>query len=228
LPLILNIETSSAICSVCLSRDGEVISLKEDNSGTNHASRLTIFIQELLDQNNLSIQELDAIAVSAGPGSYTGLRIGVATAKGICFSITKPLIAVDSLHALAEGMIAAHPNNGFLYCPTIDARRDEIYYSLIDLKSSILIPSNNVILAPTIPFDIPGDKSILVGGTGAAKTIAQWNNSSLVYDETTLGSSKNMIAISNKKFYDSQFENVASFEPAYIKPAFINPARRGS
>lgn len=104
MPLILNIETSSPICSVCLSRDGTVIDCREDRTGNSHAKILTVFIDELFKSNNLSLSELDAVAVSAGPGSYTGLRIGTSVAKGLCYALNKPLISVPTLLALAVGI----------------------------------------------------------------------------------------------------------------------------
>jgi len=198
-----------------------VIAVKEDHSGTNHASMLTVFIRRLCDENHLSVADLDAVAVSAGPGSYTGLRIGVATSKGICFSIGKPLLAIDSLQAFAEGMRLRNDSDGLLYCSTIDARRNEIYYSLIESKDNVLIPSNNIELSSTIPFIIPENRKILIGGNGALKSMSFWNHSSIKIDSTTIHSSKWMARLAEIKFLSSQFEDINAFEPSYIKPVFF-------
>ena len=198
-----------------------MVAIREDESGTNHSSMLAVFISEILHEANVRTQELDAVAVSAGPGSYTGLRIGVATAKGICFAASRPLIAVDSLSALAVGMMENFPQDGILYCPTVDARRDEIYFSLLDSKFSVLLPSTNIILSSTIPFIIPEQKKILLGGTGSIKAFDKWKNSLILVDQATKHSSKYLIHLAEKNFHNSNFESVSDFEPLYIKPVFI-------
>jgi tRNA threonylcarbamoyladenosine biosynthesis protein TsaB len=198
-----------------------VIALKEDNPGTNHASFLTVFIRQLLDNTHLSFAQLDAVAVSAGPGSYTGLRIGLATAKGICFSISKPLIAIDSLRALAEGMIVNNREESLLYCPTIDARRNEIYYSLIGVESNVLVPSVNIEISSNIPFEIPEIRKILLGGSGVTKIVSHWNQSSFKVDNETTHSAEWMAQLAELRFLATQFEDLSTFEPLYIKPVFI-------
>ena len=104
--MILCLETSTAVCSVALVRNGKLISLRESLNGQNHAEKITLFIDEVMKEADISYQELDAIAVSKGPGSYTGLRIGVSTAKGLCYAMEKPLIAIDTLSAMANGFIS--------------------------------------------------------------------------------------------------------------------------
>ncbi|MFI5135188.1 MAG: tRNA (adenosine(37)-N6)-threonylcarbamoyltransferase complex dimerization subunit type 1 TsaB [Chitinophagales bacterium] len=226
--LILSIETSSPVCSVCLSRNGKMIGLREDHSGLNHASLLTVFIQELFSEANLNIKQLDAVTVSAGPGSYTGLRIGVATAKGICYSISKPLIAVDSLQILAKSMQANFNDERLWYCPVIDARRNEIYFSLLDSKDVVLIPSRNMEVSALTPFEIAPNVKIIIGGSGANKCLKLWDSSNLILDSAAIFSAQHMMAISEEKFMNSQFENVARFEPSYIKPVFISTVKRSS
>jgi tRNA threonylcarbamoyladenosine biosynthesis protein TsaB len=228
LAFILNIETSSPVCSVCLSIDGEVVAEREDKSGTNHASLLAVFIRDLFAKNNLNIHQLDAVAVSSGPGSYTGLRIGVATAKGICFSLSKTLIAIDSLHALASGMIERNSVKGFLYCPTIDARRNEIYYSIVDGDSNVIVPSINIELSSVLPFSFLIDKQILIGGSGAVKCLQYWNSSLLTLGSVTNHSSRWMVPLSEKKFATNIFEDARDFEPSYIKPVFFNTQKKSS
>ena len=133
---ILCIETSTEVCSVALSTDGKVAAAREDKSGKNHAQLLTCFVDEVMKSMNIPFNQLDAIAVSGGPGSYTGLRIGVSTAKGLCFASGLPLIAIPSLEAMAHHVIcnpdiySITEKESLLYCPMIDARRMEVYTAI--------------------------------------------------------------------------------------------------
>ena len=132
--LILNLETATTVCSVSLGKDGKLLALKEQNGDYSHAENLTLFIEDVLKQANVKFSELDAIAVSKGPGSYTGLRIGVSTAKGLCYSLNIPLIAIDTLKSLAVGIKNSDLKirNSDLLCPMLDARRMEVYCALFD------------------------------------------------------------------------------------------------
>ena len=133
--LILNLDTSTRICSVALARDGELIGWKESNEDRSHASLLSLFIKQILEESSIDISDLEAVAVSKGPGSYTGLRIGVSTAKGLAYAAGIPLISVDTLTALAHGVMLGHhldnkeytTDETFYLCPMIDARRMEVY-----------------------------------------------------------------------------------------------------
>lgn len=196
--------------------------MKEDASGTNHASLLAVFIRDLFKEHEVQPGRLDAVAVSAGPGSYTGLRIGVATAKGMCFALSKPLIAVDSLQALAVGMISNESRSCELFCPTVDARRNEIYYSLVDRNAAVTSPSTNLELTADLPFALPENAHCLVGGSGQKKAMLQWNQPGLMADEQTFHSSRWMISLSEQKYLSSRFEDTATFEPAYIKPVYFS------
>ena len=120
--LILNIDTSTTVCSVALAQDGKIIGIKESNEGLNHSVLLGVYIDDILNSHHIHAAQLDAIAVSMGPGSYTGLRIGVSTAKGLCFGANKPLLAVPTLQALARS-VADQLQENALYCPMLDARR---------------------------------------------------------------------------------------------------------
>src|SRR3989304_2508407 len=127
--LILNLETATTVCSVALGRNGELAAYKEVNKDYSHSENLTVFIQAVLKEAKLDISDLDAVAVSKGPGSYTGLRIGVSAAKGLCFALDKPLIAINTLQAMAysEKFAIQHSPLTTLFCPMIDARRMEVY-----------------------------------------------------------------------------------------------------
>ena len=120
--LILNIDTSTTVCSVALAQDGKIIGIKESNEGLNHSVLLGVYIDDILNNHHIHAAQLDAVAVSMGPGSYTGLRIGVSTAKGLCFGANKPLLAVPTLQALARS-VADQLQENALYCPMLDARR---------------------------------------------------------------------------------------------------------
>ena len=134
--LILNIDTATEVCSVALARDGRLVAVKENGEGLNHSTLLGVYVDEVLREARLSAADLDAVAVSMGPGSYTGLRIGVSLAKGLCFGAGKPLIAVGTLNALAH---AAIERTGLeaLYCPMIDARRMEVYTAVFDRQERL-------------------------------------------------------------------------------------------
>ena len=132
---ILNIETATTVCSVSLAKDGELLALKEINGDYSHAENLTLFIEDVCKQTNLKLSDVDAIAVSKGPGSYTGLRIGVSTAKGLCYSLEKPLISINTLQHVALSVLTSniqHPTS--LLCAMLDARRMEVYCAIYDLQ----------------------------------------------------------------------------------------------
>src|ERR1035437_7733479 len=125
--LILNLETATTICSVAIAKDGCLLALKEQNGDYSHAENLTLFIEDVLHHANVKLSDIDAVAVSKGPGSYTGLRIGVSTAKGLCYSLNKPLIAINTLQHLALSISIRDVRSDAFFCPMLDARRMEVY-----------------------------------------------------------------------------------------------------
>src|SRR6187401_260662 len=129
--LILNIDTAVDVASICLAKDGKVLSIAKNESQKDHASWLHVAIKEVFEENNLELRSVDAIAVTGGPGSYTGLRIGVATAKGICYALNKPLISVNTLESFAAGIRKKNPDFDY-YVPMLDARRMEVYCAIYD------------------------------------------------------------------------------------------------
>ena len=137
---ILQIETATQTCSVALAVDGKTIALKEETAKNIHAGSLTLFIVAAMEQAGLRYQDLDAIAVSKGPGSYTGLRIGISTVKGLCFALDKPLIAIDTLKMMANGFLLKNPGYRGLICPMIDARRMEVFTALYNEKLEVVDP----------------------------------------------------------------------------------------
>ena len=142
---ILCIETSTTVCSVCIIADEKIISFREVNNGFSHAENLHGFIEEVLKESNLSFSQLSAVAVSKGPGSYTGLRIGVSAAKGLCYALNIPLISIDTLQSMAWGA-AQTKNDTVLFCPMLDARRMEVYCAVYTKNLETVLPVNALVL----------------------------------------------------------------------------------
>jgi len=220
MPKILHIETATQICSVALSENEKIIASKSSDEKNAHSRILTVFIEEILESNNFKPQDLDAIAVSMGPGSYTGLRIGVSTAKGLCYSLDKPLIAVSTLQAMAWGMVKI--NDGklpkALFCPMIDARRMEVYAAIFN-QSNIQVRK---ILAEIIDessfAELLQDNEVFFAGDGAEKCKQLLSgNPNARFIDGFVPSANYMAAIASGKFHKQEFEDVAYFEPFYLK-----------
>ena len=167
--LILNIDTATSVCSVALAKDGEVVGCLENNEGLNHSVLLGVYIDRLLQEHHLDAQQLDAVAVSMGPGSYTGLRIGVSTAKGLCFGSGKPLIAVPTLQALANA-VARECREDALYCPMLDARRMEVYTAVFDRDNRTVLDTRAEIITPDSFSDLLAMRKVCFFGNGSDKT----------------------------------------------------------
>ncbi len=146
--IILNIDTATTIGSVTLAKDGVVLQTLKNEKERDHAAVLTLFIQEILKTQQILPTQLDAIAVSAGPGSYTGLRVGVATAKGLCYTWNKPLLGISTLHMMAQGLLAQQQDAAAMYCPMLDARRQEVYTAVYDAALGTLMAPQALILTP--------------------------------------------------------------------------------
>jgi tRNA threonylcarbamoyladenosine biosynthesis protein TsaB len=234
---ILNIESATNICSIAVSDDGVLLSCVEENTG-NHASRITLMIEEALNQANIFVKDLSAVAISNGPGSYTSLRIGVSTAKGICYALDIPLIAVDTLTTLAYATFQEVQDEEALYCPMIDARRMEVYRVLFgnfikntyphQVSSFNIIESlNNVIIDENI-FEnyLNQGKRIVLTGNGAEKCKAVINNVNISYVDK-LCSAQYLIPFSTEYFFKKQFVDVAYHTPQYLKsPNITTPKKR--
>jgi tRNA threonylcarbamoyladenosine biosynthesis protein TsaB len=220
--LILLIETATAVCSVALSRDGEVIAVKEINQRNVHAEVITVYIRSLFETTGETYHQLDAVAVSSGPGSYTGLRIGVSTAKGICFALGIPLIAVDTLKAMANGFAAINnfqsATNNVLLFPMLDARRMEVYTAGFDLAGNCVMPTAAEIIDENSFKDYSGSHQLVFFGDGAAKCIEilRENHNAAFYPDF-INSARYLHQIASEKYQQSAFEDVAYFEPFYLK-----------
>ncbi|WP_251623427.1 tRNA (adenosine(37)-N6)-threonylcarbamoyltransferase complex dimerization subunit type 1 TsaB [Odoribacter lunatus] len=214
--LILNIDTSTSVCSVALSQDGQLVALKENNEGLNHSLLLGTYTDEILKENHLTANSLDAVAVSMGPGSYTGLRIGVSLAKGLCYGASKPLIAVNTLQALAES-VSKRIGEDALYCPMIDARRMEVYTAFYDKGNQTVVDTKAEIIDDNSFQEILQNHIVYFFGNGSAKVQPVLTSPHARYLEGIETSAANMVSIAEGKFKLKQFEDVAYFEPFYLK-----------
>lgn len=218
---ILNIDTSTSICSVSLSEGNRVLDVKEDYEGRNHAKLLTPFIEEILKENNLSPNELSAVSVSKGPGSYTGLRIGVSVAKGIAYALSIPLISVDTLLIMASGYLEENKSlskkENVVLCPMIDARRMEVYSALFDSGLSALREVKAEIIDENSYRLIMEENQFHIFGDGASKCAELLQSENLIISQDFKISSRYMAGLSAEKFEKQKFEDVAYFEPFYLK-----------
>ncbi|WP_199140933.1 tRNA (adenosine(37)-N6)-threonylcarbamoyltransferase complex dimerization subunit type 1 TsaB [Pedobacter sp. ASV12] len=224
---ILQIETATPVCSVALSVNGTTVALKEQAGQHVHAANLTLFIDEVLQMAKLSYAQLDAIAVSKGPGSYTGLRIGVSTAKGLCFALDKPLIAIGTLQMMANGFLQNHPNYGGLICPMIDARRMEVFTAVYDNKLQSLEAVNAKIIDEK-SFVLELDNHFVTFiGDGAAKCAPVLEHPNAHFSDANFNSATYMSRLAYEAFNREAFENVAYFEPFYLKDfVFTTPKNK--
>ncbi|WMI69418.1 tRNA (adenosine(37)-N6)-threonylcarbamoyltransferase complex dimerization subunit type 1 TsaB [Mangrovimonas sp. YM274] len=212
--LILSIETTTTNCSVAISEEGKTIVLKEDNgNGYSHAESLHVFIDEVIKSANIQGAELDAIAISKGPGSYTGLRIGVSAAKGLCFSLDKPLISVSTLEALACQV------NAFdgVIVPMLDARRLEVYSAIFDNNYKAIREVQAEVLDADSYAKYLENGSVHFVGNGVEKTKGLISHPNAIFVEGKLPSAKEMGALAYDKFKKNDIEDVAYFEPFYLK-----------
>lgn len=216
--IILHIETSTNVCSVAISDDSNLIFSVSNSEGMNHAAMLSIFIENALNQLKNLNKKLDAVAVSSGPGSYTGLRIGVSTAKGLCYGLDIPLIAISTLEIITIAAIAKiEDTEDFLICPMIDARRMEVYAAFYNSKIEMIREIAADIIDENSYSDILEKQKVYFLGNGAekCKDILQHPNVNFIENINPLAA--NMISIAEKAYIDRNFVDVAYFEPFYLK-----------
>lgn len=219
--LILIIETATPVCSVCLANGTEVLALRETSESNSHARVVAVFIDQLLKETGVGKHQLDAVAVSKGPGSYTGLRIGVSTAKGLCYGLEKPLIGVGTLESMVFGMKQQPLSNvsglPVIYIPMIDARRMEVYTALFDenlvrLKET----SADIITAESFSSLLPAHH-LVIAGDGAEKCREVLGQPNVTFLKDFTVSAIHMVLPAIRQFEAGAFENVAYFEPFYLK-----------
>ena len=212
---ILNIESSTTNCSISLANNGKLISIREFNEKNySHSTKLHSFIEEVLKNSNISVNKLSAIAVSSGPGSYTGLRIGVSTAKGLCYGLDIPLISISTLKAMSFGM--ALEIKADLYCPMIDARRMEVYSAFFDINNTEVRKIQADIIDEN-SYKKELEKKVVFFGDGSEKLIEKIKDKNAIFVSDIHPSAKNMGLLSYQKFAKSLFEDLAYFEPFYLK-----------
>lgn len=227
--LILNIESTTTMCSIALGENGELRAFEEYNEGFSHAEKLAPFIHEVLAKQDLSPVELDAIAVSKGPGSYTGLRIGVSIAKGLSYALNKPLIAIPTLKHMCfnQFVMAEQKRLGeVLLCPMLDARRMEVYCAIYDSEINQVQEIQAKVLDPSSFIEVLQDHRVIFFGTGVDKFQEICSSSNTYFVKDVWPSAVNMLPIAEKKFLDGKFEDVAYFEPFYLKDFIATKPKR--
>jgi tRNA threonylcarbamoyladenosine biosynthesis protein TsaB len=220
---ILNIETATKNCSVSIAKNGEVVVVKELNDlNYSHAEKLHPFIEEVLKEAKIEIQTLAAVAVSKGPGSYTGLRIGVSAAKGICFSIDTPLISIDTLTSLATSITVVE---GVLV-PMLDARRMEVYSAIFSSDYQQTRKIEAQIIDENSFSEVLEKGKVTFLGDGAAKCSEVITHKNAFFVDDKFPSAKEMATLSFEKFKKNEFEDVAYFEPFYLKDFIVVPQKK--
>lgn len=221
---ILNLETATTNCSVSIARDGELLAIQEqDTPNYSHSEQLHMFIQEVVQKASLTLNDIDAVAVSKGPGSYTGLRIGVSAAKGLCFSLDLPLISIPTLEALAHQAASEEVD---VIVPVLDARRMEVYSAIFDRNMQQLRETRAEIIDVHSFAEYAEKGSVLLIGSGAQKCMDMLVNTNFKFDVKAVPSAKEMAKLSHIKFGNNELEDVAYFEPYYLKD-FILQTKKG-
>ena len=239
--MILCLETSTAVCSVALVENGNVVALRESLDGQNHAEKITLFIDEVMKEACIAYKDLDAVATSMGPGSYTGLRIGVSTAKGLCYAMEKPLIAIDTLAAMAHGFNDAETQRGkvtelmvgvnsqsqsqgqsqqptAILCPMIDARRMEVYTAFFNEKLERTSETEALVIDENSFMELKQNNHLYLFGDGADKLAALFqNDENITVVEKFHCSAAYMSKLADEAFTNKQFVDTAYFEPFYLK-----------
>ncbi len=218
---ILNIETSTEICSVAIGQNGKIMDFLESHEAKDHARVLTLLIDNILKKNHIEREDLAAVAVSKGPGSYTGLRIGVSTAKGLAYGLKIPLLAVSTLRAMAERILdvrstVSYPENTWL-CPMIDARRMEVFLAFFDLHGEQMTNIRAEVIGEHSFSDLFRERKILFFGTGSEKCKKVLTEDHALFLDGVYPRADYMVSLSYGFFRHQKFEDIAYFVPFYLK-----------
>ncbi len=215
---ILNIDTSTSICSVSLSENGKLIELQELIKENSHSELLTVFIQLIKDKLPDKFEQLNAVAINSGPGSYTGLRIANATAKALAFALDLKLISINSLLSLANGILETKKATGnFLICSSLDARRMDIYTAIYNDKLEIIKETEIKTITKELFADLLKENKIYFVGNANDKIKKEIISENAIFIDDIFNSSKHMIRLTNDKFNNNEFEDIAYFEPSYFQ-----------
>lgn len=220
--LLLHLETSTTMCSVALSEDENLLCSRALNQGYTHAENLHVFIQDVLKEAGREGKELSAVSVSKGPGSYTGLRIGVSAAKGLAFALNIPLISLETLQIITASLKRELFPEGSLFCPMLDARRMEVYTALFNAEAERQSPIEALILDEASLEKFKAYKSLVFFGDGMPKCkslLSQLPAARFV--DNLVPHAENMVYLARQKFENKEFEDVAYFEPYYLKEFMI-------
>jgi tRNA threonylcarbamoyladenosine biosynthesis protein TsaB len=210
---LLHIETATKVCSVAISLNGKEVSLKElDSEQYIHGECLNLFIQEVLREAQINIKDLSAVSISSGPGSYTGLRIGVSSVKGLCYGLKIPLISISTLEAIYFLAMKKHQNKAI--CAMLDARRMEVYCQIWNAEGSVVKVLSSDILNENSYQDF---EPFVCIGDGSTKMKEEWMSRSIQFDTTILPSAKGQITLAYERFLKNDFVDIADFVPNYLK-----------
>jgi len=224
--IILHIETSTNICSIAVSENGQCLFSKSDSEGMNHAALLSVFIAEAMEFLKSTSKKPDAVAVSSGPGSYTGLRIGVSTAKGLCYGLDIPLIAVSTLEVLtANALQITETTANSLFCPMIDARRMEVYAAIYNQEGIIQREISADIIDENSYSEILERHIVYFFGNGAEKCKATLTHVNARFIDGMYPLAENMIVLAEKAYNEKKFVDVAYFEPFYLKEFYTTATK---
>lgn len=218
--VILSLETSSKICSVAIHKDGNVLACSEVHINQSHASKLAPLISNVVSISGIAMSELTAVAISSGPGSYTGLRIGTSTAKGLCYSLSIPLITINTLELLAFQM-SNRIEQGALLCPMIDARRMEVYCMVVDKQLNEISPVEAKVITEDAFAEILDKRKIIFFGDGAMKCNTTITHSNAIFIDGVHPDVSDLGKIAFEKFTRNQKEDLVNFEPLYLKEFLI-------
>lgn len=226
---LLNIETATDICSVCVSKNKRVLALEESKEPFSHTAQLTILIQKALQKAALSLQDMDAVALSSGPGSYTALRVGTSVAKGICYALNKPLIAVDTLKSLALASQSTIKNTTAIYCPMLDARRMEVYTALYDYDLQLVKETHALVVEEGVFSHYRASRTTMIFvGNGAKKCMPILDTNTAERHFLNLPCSASFLVPLAVQAYEAKdFVDIAYYEPNYLKaPNITTPKKR--
>ena len=224
--LLLNIDTATEVASVCVSLNGSSVAFKENKHQKEHASFVHAAVKSILEEAGIQLKDVDAFAVTSGPGSYTGLRVGMATAKGFCYAFSKPLIAINTLEVMAKAAldINAGLDETTLLCPMIDARRMEVFTAIFDYNLKTLLPPQPLILEENTFNSLITEEKIIFFGSGSAKFKLVTTLKNAVF-ENIESDAKNLASLADQAFQQKKFTDVSYSEPNYFKD-FQSTAKR--